>query len=469
MRPRNAALGSLALLALLLLGLSGCATSEAERWYSRAMRSHSQETKIVNFTKAIELEPDYVIAYLDRSVVYIKKRLHDKAIADLNKAIRLKPDYAVAFYNRGLAYKNIGRYDLAIQDYTEAIRLNPDYAFAYVNRGNAYSERGVYNKAIEDKTKAIILLEGKGDKRNLSVAYFSRGVSYRKKGSSDRAIADLNKAIELDPENAHPYNHLAWVFATSPDTVLRNGKRAVELAERASKLDWDAHNLDTLAAAYAEVGRFEEAISTQVQAIALLKMAVDKNFQAEFEKRLKHYRTRKPWRVNEPEDSSDDKITATKLVDLAEQNRARGKYAGAAPRQGRALAIREKTRQQGKARKGERQKNLEALSGRYSTAGGRSKWDISFRDNLFEARYLGTGGWSLRYDGTVIGTRIYGRAYLGLSSFCRELPTPPLYGSVDLHRKSFEISWVDYDIVQMRRHKKCVPITAQRKWTQEDR
>ena len=217
------------------------------------------------------------------------------------------------------------------------------------------------------------------------------------------------------------------------------------------------------------MGRFDEAISTQVQAIALLKMAVDKNFLAEFEKRLKNYRIRKPWRVNEPEDSPDDKITATKLDDLVEQIRARGKYAGAAPRQERALAIREKTRQQGKARKGERQKNLEALSGRYTTAGGRSKWDISFRDNRFEARYLGIRGWRLLYDGIVIGTRIYGRAYLGLSSFCRELPTPLLYGSVDLRQKSIEINWGEYDLVQMRTHKRCVPITTQRKWAQEDR
>ena len=65
MNPRNSALKNLALLSLMMLGLHGCATSEAEIWYNRAIRSHSQETKIENFTKAIELNPDYANAYLN--------------------------------------------------------------------------------------------------------------------------------------------------------------------------------------------------------------------------------------------------------------------------------------------------------------------------------------------------------------------------------------------------------------------
>ncbi len=121
------------------------------------------------------------------------------------------------------------------------------------------------------------------------------------------------------------------------------------------------------------------------------------------------------------------------------------------------------------AKNGVLQEKLEALSGRYTTAGGRSQWDIRFQVNRFEARFLRDGRRTLLYAGTVIGTYIYGRVFLGLSSFCRQLSAPPLFGSVDLLRKSFEISWADYDIVQMSKHRKCVPITTQRKWTQKDR
>ena len=88
------------------------------------------------------------------------------------------------------------------------------------------------------------------------------------------------------------------MLATSPDPVFRNGKRAVELAERAVELDRDAYNLDTLSAAYAEVGRFAEAIETQLQAIALLKKTSYESSMAEFEKRLERYTAHKPWRMN---------------------------------------------------------------------------------------------------------------------------------------------------------------------------
>jgi len=84
--------------------------------------------------------------------------------------------------------------------------------------------------------------------------------------------------------------------------------------------------LDTLAATYAEVGRFKEAIGTQVQTIGLLKTAVDKNVLVEFYQRPQRYKIRKPWCINAPEDSPYDKTTATKLDDLTEQNKTRGRY-----------------------------------------------------------------------------------------------------------------------------------------------
>ena len=110
-------------------------------------------------------------------------------------------------------------------------------------------------------------------------------------GSYGRAIADLNKDFELDPNDSHAYSHLAWVFAISPDAVFRNGRRAVELAEKAIKLDQDAHNLDALAAAHAEIGRFEEAIATQLRAIDFPKHKADDKPSPSFEKHLKRYLT----------------------------------------------------------------------------------------------------------------------------------------------------------------------------------
>ena len=194
-----------------------------------------------------------------RGNAYYKKGQYDRAIADYNTAIRLKPDLALAFNNRGLAYSDKAQYDRAIDDYNTAIRLKPDYTLAFNNRGNA--------------------------------KYY--------KGQTDRAIDDYSAAIRLKPDDALAYNNLAWLYATADcaEGTCRNGRRAVELAEKAVSMMETPNNIDTLAAAYAEVGRFQDAVKTQEKVIRMLKDKVaDEKEVKDYEKRLASYRAGNPWR-----------------------------------------------------------------------------------------------------------------------------------------------------------------------------
>ena len=93
---------------------------------------------------------------------------------------------------------------------------------------------------------------------NLAIFFNNRGYEYDNKGEHDRAIADFDQAIQLKPDDAAAYNSLARLLATTPDARLRDGPRAVRLAEKAVSLRDDAWNRDTLAVAYAEAGRFDE-------------------------------------------------------------------------------------------------------------------------------------------------------------------------------------------------------------------
>lgn len=98
---------------------------------------------IEDYTKAIELNPNFADAYYNRGLAWvaIKEKEYDKAIKDYTKAIELKPDYADAYYNeRGLAWKAKGKYKEAINDYTDAIKIKPDFANAYYNMGLARKE-----------------------------------------------------------------------------------------------------------------------------------------------------------------------------------------------------------------------------------------------------------------------------------------------------------------------------------------
>ena len=79
---------------------------------------------------------------------------YEKAISDYTRAIEINPRYAVAYNNRGLVYRKMGEYDRAISDYGNAVEINPGYALAYYNRANAYYQKGEYGRAWEDIHKA---------------------------------------------------------------------------------------------------------------------------------------------------------------------------------------------------------------------------------------------------------------------------------------------------------------------------
>jgi tetratricopeptide (TPR) repeat protein len=228
-----------------------------------------------------------------QGVAFIEEGQYDRAIAYFNKAKEISPSNAEAYNNRGVAYNKKGRYGRAISDFNKAIELIPRYDKAYNNRGLAYYNKGQYDKAISDFNKALEL-NPRYDK-----TYFNRGLAYDKKGRYGRAISDFNKALNINPRYFKAYNEKAWILATCPDTVYRDGAKAVELAKKAVELDQKAMSLDTLAAAYAEAGKFEEAILTQEKVIDLLKKeGKPRNLIDQCVQRLKSYKAHKPWREN---------------------------------------------------------------------------------------------------------------------------------------------------------------------------
>jgi len=111
------------------------------------------------------------------------------------------------------------------------------------------------------------------------------------------AIAHYRKALRLQPDLRIALNNLAWLLATAGDTGLRSGPEAVTLAERAVAIDGRTpQSLDTLAAAYAEAGRFDRALVTAEEAVLLADAAGQKDQASEFRARALLYRMRQPYR-----------------------------------------------------------------------------------------------------------------------------------------------------------------------------
>ena len=227
------------------------------------------------------------LVYIIRGQANLELGQYDQAISEFTKALKIDPRNALAYSSRGLAYELKGQYDQAISDYTKAIEIDPRDALTYRGRGDAYGEKGQYDQAISDYNKAIEI-----DPRD-ALTYGCRGDAYRKKGQYDQAISDYNKAIEIDPKNADAYNNLAWFLATVKTSSLRNGKKAVELALTACELsNWkNPGYLDTLAAAYARTGDFNNAVKWQAKALESPELGK----KPEAQQRFKFYKERKPW------------------------------------------------------------------------------------------------------------------------------------------------------------------------------
>ena len=198
---------------------------------------------------------------------------------------------AMDYFKSGGTHLDQGHLDQAIADYTEAIQLKPDFFVAFLNRGTAQRKKGKIDQAIVDYTTALQL------KSDLYDAYTLRGICYGQKGRYEEAIADFTKALEKKPHYL-TYIGLAWIFATSKNKKYLNGTRAVELAQKAVLIQRNANSLNTLAAAYAEAGRFKEAVATQEEALDLLKkqVSVPKEDLPRYDRHLQAYQSNKPWR-----------------------------------------------------------------------------------------------------------------------------------------------------------------------------
>jgi len=219
------------------------------------------------------------------------------AVEHFTTAIKENEKDTFAIISRGWAYHLLGKSEKAIADFDEFLKLRPAGQphivntpmrwEGLVNRGLVYAEQGEFKKALADLDEVIKVSP-------VGIAYINRGYTRELMGEYAEALKDYETAAR---QSLLAANNIAWLRATCPVEKFRDGKAAVELALKVCELTKNREGayLDTLAAAYAEAGKFAESAKTQEKALE------DKGYALKYgddgRARLQLYKDKKPYRT----------------------------------------------------------------------------------------------------------------------------------------------------------------------------
>jgi tetratricopeptide (TPR) repeat protein len=292
-RSRSRLAVATAVAALVILALVWTAFSQTSYWRnSETLWSH-----------ALAVTADNDVAHNNLGYLCVDRDELDKAIWHFETALRIRSGKRDPHYDVGSAFMQMnlanalarkGQSDEAIVHYDEAIELQPYYADAYYNRGSVLFAKGRIDEAVADWEKTLQIQPSYAD------AHTGLGNALLRKGSLREAIAHYEQALALAPEDPHCRNNMAWVLATSSDASIRDGTKAIDLAQVAVALSGgrEPRFFRTLAAAYAESGRFSEALAAAQQAAAIARMQGKTGLANRLNKDLMLYRGRLPLREN---------------------------------------------------------------------------------------------------------------------------------------------------------------------------
>jgi len=217
----------------------------------------------------IERNPKAWMAHNNLGTVLLQKGRVDEAIVHFRKALEIETDHPDAQANLGSALLQKGELDEAIAQYYKSLEIKPTQALVHYDLGNALLLKGQVDEAVAHYEKALELKPAYAD------VYNNLGIVLFQKRQVDQAIAYYQKALEINPQYVQARANLAWALATSPQTPILKAL-AVKLAQQANQLTGGANPtvLHILAAAYAQNGKFPEAVDTAERS---LQLAMDQN------------------------------------------------------------------------------------------------------------------------------------------------------------------------------------------------
>ena len=207
-------------------------------------------------------------------------------------ALAVTTNNDVAENNLGIVFLGQGKLDDAISLLQSAADLRPDNSPAHENLAKALLQKGQVADALVHYRKLLELQPDNMEVHNIV------GTVLVQQGRVQEGVEEWQKVLSLEPDNGNALSNLAWVFATSPDQSIRDGPKAVQLAEHAVRISGGRIPIlfRTLAAAYAENGQFSDAIQTAQRGIQLANNRGNASLASELQAHIELYQTQQPLR-----------------------------------------------------------------------------------------------------------------------------------------------------------------------------
>jgi len=293
------------------------------------LRQKNVEQAIACYQEAQKLDPTTPNSYYGLALVYLFQKRYQEAEEQSKEALRRAPDDPGMLSTLGKALQHQGKFKEAAEVYEGLLRINPRLASARRSLGNVLQSLGKTDAAIaqyelflaaepnEPEARAalgvLLLKRNRGKEAEAqfleavrlqptnAVANSQLALIYQGRNQMAEAVAFYGASLKSQPESLPVLNNLAWILAVDSNPSLRNGTEAVTLAERACELTGHTNAIfeGTLAAAYAETGRFDDAIAVTEKSRALALANGQAQLAERSNKLLELFRAGRPVRMGQ--------------------------------------------------------------------------------------------------------------------------------------------------------------------------
>lgn len=256
------------------------------------LRQGKETEALSHYRLALELDPNKFEVYHNLGLTLLQMGRVSESLFHLGKAYEIQPNVAAVQCDLGNALLQTGLMDEAMVHLQKAIEIDPTYVPAYSSIGFILLQKGRPEESFTYLEKALRI------DPDYVAARFNMANTLLQLGRADEALLQLRAALEIDPNDAEAQKNMAWILATCPDPRIRDGGKAVELAKRANELTQGRNPITrvTLAAAYAEVGRFSDAIRTAEAALQIANDSGNVALAERIREQIALYRAQQPFR-----------------------------------------------------------------------------------------------------------------------------------------------------------------------------